>query len=228
MRGVVVVAGALLFALASSGCFVPADDPETQGADVGGAVASSTASGSTAGSTSKSGTATSATSTTGSAAASNAAPTASLVATPLNGTAPLEVTFEVNGTDADGENLTWILSFEGTTIANGTSLPAEATHTFTEVGNHTVSLRVSDASANATTNVTVAVEAAAAPAPTGPNICEAPSETSIGGQMYIDRVSWIFRESNGLPGLQYTAEPSLIGEVDDAGTGCENGDTLLF
>lgn len=157
----------------------------------------------------------------------NTAPTATLAADVLNGTAPLNVTFTLAGADADKDNLTWMLTAGNATLGNGTTLPANVTHQFLEAGNVSVVLAVSDGSNTTLANVTIVV-AAAVPAVTGPVICEAEGETELPGGFYQDRMSWIFEESNGLPGLQYTAEPSLIGEYDSAGEGCENGDTLLF
>ena len=224
MRGVVAVALALLVSTVASGCFVEDKDPQTQDTGTTQTATSSGTTGPRTGTT---------TTTTGSASGNTTAdraPVANLTADTLNGTAPLNVTFAVDGSDPDGGALDWILTFGNTTLGtgNGTTLPANVTHSFTEAGNFTVVLTVTDGAGNATANVTVVVLAGTPAGPAGPKICEAPSETSIGGQMYVDRISWIFRESNGLPGLQYTAKPSLIGEVDAAGAGCENGDTLLF
>ncbi len=73
----------------------------------------------------------------------NAAPVASLVASAINGTSPLNVTFTLDGTDADGDNLTWTFSVNGTEIEFGTALPASINHVFM-AGNHTATMTVSD------------------------------------------------------------------------------------
>ncbi len=88
----------------------------------------------------------------------NTAPTASLVADALNGTAPFQVNFTLDGSDADGDNLTWSLTINGTETANGSALPAAANFTF-GIGNHTVVLTVSDGALTAMANLTIAVEA---------------------------------------------------------------------
>lgn len=223
MRGAVVAVACLMLVFVS-GCLAEKDDPETDSTST------------TSSSASKSGTGSSGTksvSASGTKApgnATNRAPTVNLTASPDNGTVPLNVTFSLTGADADGDALRWVLTLANTTLANGTGLPASHAHNFTTAGNHTVVVTVWDGKVNVTANVTVSVAAAttAPPAPTGPDPCEATGETSLGGQLYVDRISWVFRESNGRPGLQYTAEPSLIGEYDDAGKGCIDGDTLLF
>ena len=158
MRGVVLVALAVLVSAALSGCVSEkdGDGPEAQSVP-------------TSSSASKSGTATtSATTTTGKAPSNKtvapaAAPTANLTASTLNGTAPLNVTFTVSGTSASG-SLAWVLSSNGTRLGNGTKVPTNVTHTFAAAGNFTVLLSVSDGRQNATANVTVTVRSGGAAA----------------------------------------------------------------
>lgn len=230
MRGVVAVGAVLLVSLALSGCFVSKDDAKTDSAAI--------AEGSRA----------TATNTTAARpAASNATgPTANLTASPSNGTAPLNVTFHVAGSVAAGHNATWTLAIGNASFANGTALPANVTHAFTEAGNHTVVLVVSDGRANATANVTIQVIAgnATGAAPhedkwatfNADGTCDAKGEFSVPGGRYIhERGSppgtgyvagdgtWIYEESNGIAGLQ------LGGPDEDAAyTGCVNPDTLVF
>lgn len=87
------------------------------------------------------------------------APTADLTADRLNGTAPLQVNFTMDGAAGDA-NLTWTLAVNGTETANGTTLPANATHTFTEVGNVSVLLTVTAGNQTATASLVMSVEAA--------------------------------------------------------------------
>lgn len=91
--------------------------------------------------------------------ATNTPPVANLTTDAVNGTAPLNVTFTLDATDAEGDNLTWILAVNGTEVANGTALPATVEHNFTEPGNLTVLLRVSDGDATGDASLVVVVEA---------------------------------------------------------------------
>lgn len=145
MRGVVAVGMALLVSLGGSGCFATDEDPEAQSEDTG------------------SGTTTGAAGTQGASPAGgsgNAAPSVNLTASALNGSAPLTVAFTLDGSDPEGGPLSWTLAFaDNGTTANGTALPANATHVFEEAGNYTVVLTAVDAgnlSANATVTIAVA------------------------------------------------------------------------
>lgn len=152
MRNLVAVASIALLTLAFAGC---ADDPERYPDGVPSSSSSRT-SATTASSTSATGTTTSSTNGTG----GNNAPTASITLAAnqsASGPAPLNVTFVLNGTDPDGDPLTWTLSFgNGTnsTPVEGTELPALVNHTF-EAGNHTVSFELSDG--QTTTNATYVI-----------------------------------------------------------------------
>ena len=232
MRGVVAVAVALLVSLMSSGCFVADDDPETQDADTSGTVTATGTTGTRTATTSRSATATAGTSGSG---AANEAPTATLTATPVNGTAPLNVTFDIGGTDADSDNLTWSLTLDNDTLGDGTGVPAQVNHTFSEAGNFTVFLTVSDGTSNATANVTVYVTAGAEKGgvpiedtlcPTFEDALEIP-----GTGMYITPQDtlidppfsagfWIYEESNNMPGLQR--------DDDVVPTDCPTPDTIIF
>lgn len=167
MRVVASLAFAVLLCAALAGCTTD-KDPKTDSADPtsggsGTGSASRTASGSASGSPGSVG------------ASGNRAPTANLTAalgnvTDANGTlaatAGLNVTFVVNGTDADGDKLTWTLSFGDNATANGTALPANATHAFAEPGLYNVSLAVSDGKLSAVANLTVNVTAGGPVLPT--------------------------------------------------------------
>ncbi|UZO80133.1 PKD domain-containing protein [Aquimarina sp. ERC-38] len=77
----------------------------------------------------------------GGSGGSNKAPVASLTATPISGTAPLEVSFDASGsTDADGDDLTYVIDY-----GNGTSgSTAISSYTYTETGTYTARVSVSD------------------------------------------------------------------------------------
>lgn len=75
-----------------------------------------------------------------------------------SGAAPLNVTFTLNGTDPDGDALTWTLAFgDGSENETGSLLPAIFTHAFELEGNFTVVFEASDGNhtVNATAPVTV-------------------------------------------------------------------------
>ncbi len=212
-----------------SGCL----EADAGGADDDTSSSSTTSTSRAPGSTSATGTTTSAP-----AEASLANATANLTASVLNGTAPLNVTFQLNGT-APGD-LSWTLLVNGTELANGTALPANVTHVFNQTGNVTVVLTVSGASGNATANVTLAIAAGAAPDAVlaDPTRCDR-SATAVGGEIYIfdgDGGTWLFAETNGIDGLQVgnthpaeaTGQAETLGFHNAAWDLCENGDQQLF
>jgi hypothetical protein len=74
--------------------------------------------------------------------------------------APANVTFLLNGSDADGDNLTWMLDFgDNSTAATGTELPANVTHRYATAGIFNATFSVSDG--KDTANVTVAINISA-------------------------------------------------------------------
>lgn len=107
----------------------------------------------------------------------NRAPTASLNASVTNGTSPLNVTFAVGGDDLDDDALTWTLTFGDGNRTNGTTLPAQANHTYATTQNLTVQavLTVSDGTANGTANVTISV--------TPPGSAAVPTQTIFEGEV---------------------------------------------
>lgn len=143
----------------------------------------------------------------------NEAPTANLTATPSNGTAPLNVTFGLSGTDADNDTLSWTLEFGDGNQTNGTSLPSSVVHAYATARNYTASLTVSDGSLNRTATAHITVGGGSAPVP--PTIEElCPTDPQAVGNEDVgyyatpaDSASspgalWIYEESNGMPGLQ--------------------------
>ncbi|MGB6150466.1 MAG: malectin domain-containing carbohydrate-binding protein [Pricia sp.] len=81
----------------------------------------------------------------------NEGPTASIVATPINGIAPLEVSFDSSGSDDD----TGIVSYQWDFKDGATSTDENPTHTFAP-GTYEVSLTVSDAQ-NETDEATISI-----------------------------------------------------------------------
>lgn len=91
----------------------------------------------------------------------NQVPLAELLASAVNGTAPFNVTFNMTGSDPDADNLTWTLDADGDEVmeANGTTLPANFTHTYSLNGTFNATFTVSDGT-NATVS-TVSIEVTA-------------------------------------------------------------------
>jgi PKD repeat protein len=89
----------------------------------------------------------------------NVPPNATLDASVLNGSAPLEVVFTLDGSDADGDELTWKIDKDGDgyTDEQGGLLPYEVNTTFEEAGLYVVTLMVSDGtdSVNASVEINV-------------------------------------------------------------------------
>ncbi|WP_209020779.1 PKD domain-containing protein [Nocardioides sp. 1609] len=90
----------------------------------------------------------------------NTAPEVTASATPISGTAPLEVDFTAAGTDADDDELTYAWDF-GVAGDADTATGADATHTYTAAGTYTATVTVTDtAGATATDTVQITVEGA--------------------------------------------------------------------
>lgn len=93
----------------------------------------------------------------------NTAPVASLVASAMNGTAPLNVTLTLDGSDVDGDNLTWSLAI-GNETQTGDALPATVDAVLEE-GNHTITLTVSDGNATHDAGLLISVVSGAVVGP---------------------------------------------------------------
>ncbi len=92
-------------------------------------------------------------------AADNTPPTASIRANETSGPAPLGVSFILDGFDEDGQELNWTFTVaEGEAASNGTGLPTQVNHTYTEDGNHTATLTVDDGVATNQTTLTITVD----------------------------------------------------------------------
>jgi PKD repeat protein len=90
----------------------------------------------------------------------NHPPTASPVATPNNGTAPLTVVFASNAADADNDSLTYVWDFGDAASSDNTSTEANPTHVYHREGNYIAKLTVSDGQAEVISSVDVVVAAA--------------------------------------------------------------------
>lgn len=92
-------------------------------------------------------------------AGNNTPPTAAIRANETSGPAPLGVSFILDGFDEEGEELDWTFTVaEGAEILNGTGLPTQVNHTYTEGGDHAATLTVDDGTATNQTELTITVE----------------------------------------------------------------------
>ncbi|HLE47365.1 MAG TPA: PKD domain-containing protein, partial [Candidatus Thermoplasmatota archaeon] len=119
--------------------------------------------------------------------APNQAPVANLTASTVNGTSPLNVTFTINATDPDQDNLTWTLDADGDAVAdaNGTGVPSPPTVNFTygAPGDFNVTLNVTDGKLSATSALVINVTAGVAAPPPPPIV--------IKGKAYVQDVLYV-------------------------------------
>ncbi len=171
----------------------------------------------------------------------NTAPEAIMAADVLEGAAPLLVNFSLDGSDADGDALTWELHSGNVTIAAGDALPASANHTFEE-GNHTVFFTVSDGELDHTVNTTIVVLAGAEEAAPEPidmgwymhdpvtNLCHVKDYDTY-GPFYVSSLgggTWVLAESNGVDGLQISNNhPAPQAGFDPSTPDCVDGDVIV-
>ena len=87
----------------------------------------------------------------------NTPPSAILQADIQQGVVPFDVTFTVNGTDADGDSLTWSLDAngDGQEDRNGTEFPSQAIFTYDAPATYQATLSVSDGKNVTTTTLTI-------------------------------------------------------------------------
>ena len=115
----------------------------------------------------------------------NHPPVASLSVSPSSGYAPLNVTFQINGYDADGNITSWSLDvnsdnapeFIGYT-PDGCSFPQTINYTYTATGNYTAKFVVSDNNGSKDTS-TVTIEVIA-PAQNNPPSCSISANLTYG------------------------------------------------
>jgi hypothetical protein len=182
----------------------------------------------------------------------NHAPTANLSADVENGSVPLNVTFTIEAFDEDGDELTWTLDADGDGAAdyNGTAADTSALHSFAAAGNFTAILNVTDGALFAESRINITVEAPSAPPQLKEDawvrwdengVCHAKDARPSTGPIYVqDRPgpgqqwgtglvtpggggTWIYEESNGIPGLQVGG----VGESSEY-VACLKPDTLIF
>jgi PKD repeat protein len=175
--------------------------------------------------------------------ATNHAPTANITVSPANGTAPLNVTLTLSGTDADNDTLTWKLLFGDGNVTNGTTLPTSLVHRYAQGGNYTPTLTVTDGRSNTTASTKLPIAAGSVgTAPALDPACQGAPQATLPPagappQYYIevraaDQSQWVYQESNNVPGLQYTNQEGTApvagsGDFDPMGANCLDGDTLI-
>jgi len=95
----------------------------------------------------------------------NYAPSVSVVAAPATGAAPLEVTFDAEGFDVEGDTLVYTWDFGDGTVREGA---ANETHSYQSAGGYAVSVTVSDAQGSGSAGVLVDVGTSAVSVTIGP------------------------------------------------------------
>ncbi len=160
MRGVALLSIALVATLVFSGC---ASKSDSSSSTLAGSSSSGTQNSSSAGTSASTATG-AATSSSGATAAGSTANAAPVINSFKANVTAFKAKFTFNATDADKDNLTFILSFGDKTVNATGKLPlANVTHVYAAVGNYTSRLVVSDGVliANRTLLVKVAAPAAA-------------------------------------------------------------------
>lgn len=89
--------------------------------------------------------------------ADNTPPIAQWTVNGTEGGAPLTTVFEMDATDEDGDDLTWTLELGDTNQTNGTTLPANHSHEYTQPGNYSVVFTVSDGTDTDSISTTIVV-----------------------------------------------------------------------
>lgn len=101
---------------------------------------------------------------------SNTPPAGELTADVTNGTAPFNVTFTLEGSDEDGDDLSWTFDADGDGTfeaeGDGGDFPATYDHSYAQNGTYNATLTVSDGQNS--TSQTVTINAIAAAGPAGP------------------------------------------------------------
>lgn len=97
----------------------------------------------------------------------NQAPTGTLSASITQGEVPVDVAFTFEGSDPDGDALSWTFDAngDGTFEAEGTELPAAYNHSYADTGSYLANFTLSDGDLSTSYEVTINATAAAEAAP---------------------------------------------------------------
>lgn len=145
----------------------------------------------------------------------NTPPTATLATSIDGGEVPFNVTFQMDGSDEDGDTLSWTLDVDGDAIpdAEGAELPAEHTHAYETEGVFTVTFTVSDGTDTAVQALVVnATAATVTPAPTEPIQTEELSWTAGNGGCGASYSDWVFGTPlAGITHAEFAVDPLSYG-----------------
>ncbi len=193
--------------------------------------------------TSSTTTATSTTSTGPGGNATNHAPTATLEAMKGNGSATLNVTFQLNGTDADNDPLSWTLSFgDNSTNESGALLPANVTHLYAASGLYNATLLVTDGKETTTVSLQLNVTGGTAftqfiatgtPDLACPQCTAAGANTGAGYRSGTNELdSWFVELPAGAAGQPFTltgesGNPDMVFRDSCASSGVAVGDAFV-
>lgn len=173
----------------------------------------------------------------------NKAPVTTLTASAQAGQAPFNVTFTVNGTDAEGDALSWTLHFgDNATSANGTALPSNVTHAYLAAGLYNATLEVRDGKAASNVslqlNVTagtpfVQFVATGTPDLACPQCTAAGANTGAGYRSGTNELdSWFVELPAGAAGQPFTltgesGNPDMVFRDSCASSGAAVGDAFV-
>lgn len=127
-----------------------------------------------------------------------------------NGTAPLNVTFSLTGSDSDGDTVHYNLTFgDGSAAVAGSQLPTTVTHQYILTGNFTAALVASDGhyTVNATALVKVHLKGAA-----GPQVVTGTWTAGVAGCPEFDGQVITTLNSKGVPPTGYPSGTPLAGK----------------
>ncbi len=146
----------------------------------------------------------------------NTPPTASLVPDMTEVEVAVSVSFAINGSDDDGDELFFSFDADGDGVeeTNGSALPVTHVFSYSAAGTYEASLFVTDGNATAWQNVTITVaEGVPEIEDRGwyffdpvTQMCDVKSYTDYGGAVYVSGMggagTWVMIETNMVPGLQ--------------------------
>jgi len=150
----------------------------------------------------------------------NQPPVGSIAASITQGSTPVNATFDLKGTDPDGDAIDWDIDFDGDqrTDKSGTTLPARVHFNYTAVGLYNVTFTIQDDKA-ASTSYHVLINATAAAAGQGP-LFEASGSYHAGGvenacaNSLLGTSFWWANGGvgNGVDQVNFDLPPNIVGQ----------------